>query len=251
MTSTRVLPCGLSRQLADSSAGAIDQCRGKSTPEEGSRHSHRFNRKPPFSKRLDISAPLFYWTKAVVGGGVGRGWPNGTGTGATSGAGTGSRSRSCRTRSRPSRRPIRRRKSRRSVAPPLAVGALHRRRDLSGHARLAGPDRASVARTGAAQGPGASADVRDDGHPIARHGSLKEAPVDVDKLNPITPAAFVSIEDRRFYRHWGIDPRGIARALLANMRGGGVRRAAAPSPSSSPRPTSCPATAPSSARRRR
>ena len=46
------------------------------------------------------------------------------------------------------------------ASPPLATGALHRRRDLSGHARLAGPDRASVARTGAAQGPRASADIR-------------------------------------------------------------------------------------------
>ena len=63
-----------------------------------------------------------------------------------------------------------------------------------------------------------------DGHPIARRGALKEAPVDVGQLKPLTSAAFVSIEDRRFYSHWGIDPRGIARAMVANMRGGGVRQ---------------------------
>jgi penicillin-binding protein 1A len=64
----------------------------------------------------------------------------------------------------------------------------------------------------------------DDGHPIALRGAIKEAPVDVTKLNPLTPAAFVAIEDRRFYRHWGIDPRGMGRALVADLRGGGVRQ---------------------------
>jgi penicillin-binding protein 1A len=63
-----------------------------------------------------------------------------------------------------------------------------------------------------------------DGRPIALRGAIKEAPVDVTKLNPLTPAAFVSIEDRRFYHHWGIDPRGMARAFVADMRGGGVRQ---------------------------
>src|SRR5437868_8306736 len=66
--------------------------------------------------------------------------------------------------------------------------------------------------------------LSDDGHPIALRGAIKEAPVDVKQLNPLTPAAFVAIEDRRFYSHWGIDPRGIGRAMLANLRGGGVRQ---------------------------
>jgi penicillin-binding protein 1A len=63
-----------------------------------------------------------------------------------------------------------------------------------------------------------------DGTAIARRGAIKEAPVEVAKLDPLTPAAFVAIEDRRFHRHWGIDPRGIGRAALANFRGGGVRQ---------------------------
>lgn len=66
--------------------------------------------------------------------------------------------------------------------------------------------------------------VSQEGRPIARRGAIKESPVDVTRLDPHTPAAFVAIEDRRFYRHWGIDPRGIGRAMIANMRAGGVRQ---------------------------
>ncbi|NJC05476.1 penicillin-binding protein 1A [Sphingomonas kaistensis] len=66
--------------------------------------------------------------------------------------------------------------------------------------------------------------VSSEGRPIARRGAIKEAPVEIAKLKPYTPAAFVAIEDRRFYRHWGIDPRAIGRAMVANFQAGGVRQ---------------------------
>ena len=63
-----------------------------------------------------------------------------------------------------------------------------------------------------------------EGRPIARRGAVKDEPVEVANLDPMTPAAFIAIEDRRFRSHWGIDPRAIGRALVANMRAGGVRQ---------------------------
>jgi len=63
----------------------------------------------------------------------------------------------------------------------------------------------------------------EDGTPIARRGAIIGAPVDASKLPPHVTEAFLAIEDRRFYSHWGIDPRGIARAAMSNLRGGGVR----------------------------
>ena len=66
--------------------------------------------------------------------------------------------------------------------------------------------------------------VSSDGVPFVERGAIKEAPVDAMKLNPLTPAAFVAIEDRRFYHHWGIDPHAIGRALLADLHAGGVKQ---------------------------
>src|SRR3990170_8033516 len=66
--------------------------------------------------------------------------------------------------------------------------------------------------------------VSSEGRPIARRGAIKDTPVDVTRLDPLTPAAFIAIEDRRFYRHWGIDPRSIGRAMAANIAAGGVRQ---------------------------
>ncbi len=59
-----------------------------------------------------------------------------------------------------------------------------------------------------------------DGTPIARNGAIVDTPVKIAELPPHVAEAFLAIEDRRFYSHWGIDPRGIARAVWANMTGG-------------------------------
>ena len=63
-----------------------------------------------------------------------------------------------------------------------------------------------------------------EGRPIAHRGAIKEAPVEIARLDPLTPNAFIAIEDRRFRSHWGIDPRAIGRALVADIRAGGVRQ---------------------------
>ncbi len=34
--------------------------------------------------------------------------------------------------------------------------------------------------------------------------------------------AVIAIEDERFHKHWGVDPRGVVRAAFANLRAGGV-----------------------------
>jgi len=59
-----------------------------------------------------------------------------------------------------------------------------------------------------------------DGTPIARNGAVVDTPVQVEQLPPHVINAFLAIEDRRFYSHWGIDPRGIARAAWSNLTSG-------------------------------
>lgn len=61
-----------------------------------------------------------------------------------------------------------------------------------------------------------------DGQPFARNGAVVDDPVQVAKLPDHVMQAFMSIEDRRFYSHWGVDPRGFARALLSNISGSGM-----------------------------
>jgi len=59
-----------------------------------------------------------------------------------------------------------------------------------------------------------------DGTPIARNGAIVDQPVELEDLPPHVSQAFIAIEDRRFYSHWGVDPRGVARALWSNITTG-------------------------------
>ena len=59
-----------------------------------------------------------------------------------------------------------------------------------------------------------------DGTPIARKGAVVDMPVEMRKLPPQVRQAFLAIEDRRFDEHWGIDPRGMARAAWTGYGGG-------------------------------
>ena len=61
-----------------------------------------------------------------------------------------------------------------------------------------------------------------DGQPFARNGAVVDEPVQVAELPDHVIQAFLSIEDRRFYSHWGVDPRGLARALWSNVSGSGM-----------------------------
>src|SRR5260370_21027001 len=61
-----------------------------------------------------------------------------------------------------------------------------------------------------------------DGSVLATRGEMPGANVSLKELPPYLPKAFIAIEDRRFYSHYGVDPLGIARAAVANVLHRGV-----------------------------
>jgi penicillin-binding protein 1A len=60
-----------------------------------------------------------------------------------------------------------------------------------------------------------------EGRVIAVRGSRHGAATPLSALPPYVPKAFLAAEDRRFYRHGGVDLRSVARALRADL---GARR---------------------------
>jgi penicillin-binding protein 1A len=62
-----------------------------------------------------------------------------------------------------------------------------------------------------------------NGGELLSRGSRYGQAVSVDELPPYLIKAILSTEDRRFYEHRGVDLRGTLRALITNLRHGGVR----------------------------
>lgn len=54
------------------------------------------------------------------------------------------------------------------------------------------------------------------------HIELKQ----LSEFSPYLPKAVIASEDSRYYWHFGVDPYGIVRALVTNVRGGGIRQGA-------------------------
>ena len=61
-----------------------------------------------------------------------------------------------------------------------------------------------------------------DGRALARRGDMAGEVLALREMPAYVPKAFVAIEDRRFYDHYGVDPMGIARAVVANVMHRGV-----------------------------
>ena len=60
------------------------------------------------------------------------------------------------------------------------------------------------------------------GREFARRGDMAGEVLSLKEMPAYVPKAFVAIEDRRFYDHFGVDPMGIARAAVANVLHRGV-----------------------------
>lgn len=61
-----------------------------------------------------------------------------------------------------------------------------------------------------------------DGSAVSANGPVHSPPVSREALPRHLVEAFLAIEDRRYYSHFGVDPRGMLRALVRNARAGRI-----------------------------
>ncbi|MFZ5542319.1 MAG: penicillin-binding protein 1A, partial [Pseudomonadota bacterium] len=65
-----------------------------------------------------------------------------------------------------------------------------------------------------------------DGVELGQFGAERRQFVPIDKIPPLMRNAVLAVEDWRFHQHRGIDPKGLLRALLANLTPGGMPQGA-------------------------
>ena len=72
--------------------------------------------------------------------------------------------------------------------------------------------------------PAASSQIYDSSGKVITtiHSVENRVPVSINKIPKDLQNAFVATEDARFYQHFGVDPRGILRAVWSNLTGGGL-----------------------------
>jgi len=58
------------------------------------------------------------------------------------------------------------------------------------------------------------------GEMIGNRGDTGGEAIRLEQVPPYLPEAVIAIEDRRFYSHFGVDPIGLARAMLTNITSG-------------------------------
>jgi len=57
-----------------------------------------------------------------------------------------------------------------------------------------------------------------EGNDVGHRGAIVGERLKLDEMPAYLPAAFIAMEDRRFYHHNGIDPLGLSRALLLDLK---------------------------------
>lgn len=61
-----------------------------------------------------------------------------------------------------------------------------------------------------------------DGQTIASYGEFQADVLSLNEVAPPLVQAVLAIEDRRFNSHWGVDPIGLARAMVTNVKAGRI-----------------------------
>ncbi len=64
----------------------------------------------------------------------------------------------------------------------------------------------------------------ENGQTLATRGDMGGVAIPIGQMPAYLPEAFIAIEDQRFHSHFGLDPEGLARALVTNLTSGRVRQ---------------------------